>query len=195
MTIAADRLSGVAARLSRELGRAFTRTGAVHTRAVAQRFKPGGAIQTRTGALRRSLGFAVLDKGINSELKLFSAGLPYARIQEEGGTIRPKNKRYLTVPLPAALTAAGVLKGGARLVPSGAKYKTADGDPTFIFRSKRGHLLVGARAKNGRTRLLYVLKPSVTLSARLGFRETFEKITLPFLEAEMRRALETAVSA
>jgi hypothetical protein len=184
-------LAGVAAQLGADLRRALGRAGATHQRAMAKRFVPYGAgdpIQTRSGTLRRSFGFEVRE----DTLRLFSEGAAYARIQEEGGTIRPKNKRYLTVPLPDALTPGGSLKGGARLVPRGRKYETADGDPTFIFRSKRGNLLVGARARNGATRLLYVLKTQVSLRARLGFRETFDRVTEPALRSDFLRAVETA---
>lgn len=178
-------------RMSEALRTTFARAGAVHQRAMAERFR-SGAITVRTGALRRSMGFSVDGDGFESSLRVF-AGTPYANIQEEGGTIRPKNKRFLTVPLPDALTPAGVLKGGARLVQRGKRYETADGRPTFIFRSKRGNLLVGARAKNGQTRLLYALKTSVTLKPRLGFRETFERVTIPFIQADLERAAQRAV--
>ena len=191
-------LSAVVTRLSAGVKAALDRAGAAHQRAMAQRFVPYGQrdpIQTRSGALRRSFGWAVRGSGLDSEMRVFSTGIPYARVQEEGGVVRPKNKRYLTVPLPDALTGAGVLKGGARLVPRGRKYETADGLPTFIFRSKRGNLLIGARAKNDALRLLYVLKPEVRLKARLGFRETFDKITEPFLDAELAKAAREAVRA
>lgn len=196
-------LALVVQRLSAGVKAAFAKAGAAHQRAMAERFKPyggvgfggGGAagIQTRSGALRRSFGWETRGEGLDSALRVFSAGLPYARIQEEGGVVRPKNKRYLTVPLPDALTPGGSLKGGARLVPRGNKYQTADGLPTFVFRSKRGNLLVGARARNGRLRLLYALKPQVTLKPRLGFRETFERVTRPMIDVELRRAAVEAV--
>lgn len=189
-----DLISKLSAHVPAAINRAMNKAGAAHTRAMAKRFESyqgrrsgfDTAIQTRSGALRRSFGFALGGSGADAELKLFSAGLPYARTQEYGGTIRPKNKRYLTIPLPDALTPAGVLKGGARLVPRGKGYATADGDPTFIFRSKRGNLLVGARAKNGKTRLLYALRSQVNLRPRLGFRQVFETYTAPLLLSLMR---------
>lgn len=180
---------GVVQTLSRGLAKAFRDAGAVHTRAMTQKVKSGGSIQTRTGALRRSFGFETRGEGLALELRVFSAGVPYANVQEYGGVIRPKNKRYLTIPLDDAKTPGGALKGGAKLVQRGNKYETADGAPTFIFRSKRGNLLIGSRARNGSLRLLYTLKPSVTLKPRLGFRETFETTTRPFLEERMRRLL------
>ena len=192
-----DLISRLSARVPAAINRAMRTAGAAHTRAMAKRFEPyqgrrsgfDTSIQTRSGALRRSFDFALRGSGADAELKLFSAGQPYARTQEYGGTIRPKNKRYLTVPLPDALTASGVLKGGVRLVQRGKGYATADGEPTFIFRSKRGALLIGARARNGRTHLLYALREQVRLRPRLGFREVFETYTAPLLLSLMRAEL------
>jgi hypothetical protein len=196
----------IRARLQTRIGagvqRALRDTGAVHQRAMAERFKPYAgrragfdtSIQTRSGALRRAFGFAVGGSGLAAELRLYAAGLSYIRAQEYGATIKPRNKRYLTVPLDDALTPSGVQKGGARLVRRGNRYFTADGDPTFIFRSKRGSLLIGSRAKNGRMRLLYALRSSVSLRPRLGFRETFERVTVPSLRARLAQAAREAVA-
>lgn len=179
-------LSTLVARVSAGVRQSLERGGLFHQREMAR------SASVRTGALRRSFGYAVEGQGLASVLRVFSQGLPYAAIQEFGGTIRPKNKRFLTIPLPDAKTPAGALKGGARLVQRGSKYFTADGDPTFIFRSKRGNLLIGAEAKNGRRRLLYTLKPSVTLKARLGFNRTFQERTAPFILGEIERSLPFA---
>lgn len=174
-------LDALIARASAGVRQALERGGQFHTREMARN------AADRTGTLRRSFGHEVVGQGLTSELRVFSRGTPYAAIQEFGGTIKPKNKRYLTIPLPDAKTPAGALKGGARLVQRGERYFTADGDTTFVFRSKRGNLLVAARAKNGRRRLLYTLKPSVTLKARLGFTRTFQERTAPFILGELER--------
>ncbi len=171
------------ARVSAGVRESLNRGGLFHQREMAR------AAPVRTGNLRRSFGYEVKGQGLASELRVFSQGTTYAAIQEFGGTIKPKTKRFLTIPLPDARTPAGVLKGGARLVQRGSKYFTADGDPTFIFRSKRGNLLIGAEAKNGRRRLLYTLKPSVTLKARLGFNRTFQERTAPFILGEAQKAI------
>lgn len=198
-----DLIARMSTRVPAAINRAMRTAGAAHTRAMAKRFEPyqgrrsgfDTAIQTRSGALRRSFGFALNGSGADAELRMFSAGLPYTRTQEFGGVIRPKSKRYLTVPLPDALTASGVPKGGARLVQRGTtktgrpKYATADGQPTFIFRSRRGSLLIGSRARNGRTRLLYALREQVNLRPRLGFRHVFETYTAPLLLDLMRAGL------
>lgn len=179
-------LNDLIARASAGVRQSLERGGLFHVRQMARE------APVRTGTLRRSFGHEVRGQGLTSELRVFSQGTPYAAIQEFGGTIKPKNKRFLTVPLPDAKTPAGALKGGARLVQRGSRYFTADGEPTFIFRSKRGNLLIGSEAKNGRRRLLYTLKTSVTLKARLGFRATFADKTAPFILGELEKSVPFA---
>ena len=58
-------------------------------------------------------------------------GVPYARIHESGGTIRPTKRQWLTIPLGAAKTAGGALRGGALSF-----------DNTFFIRSRKGNLLI-----------------------------------------------------
>lgn len=181
---------------------ALTRAGAFHVREMARRFSPygsgsaagfGGSIQTRSGALRRSFGFTVEGGGEESRVVMFSGGTGYSRIQELGGTITPKRRRFLTVPLPRALTPAGVLKGGARLVKRGDGYYTADGQRTVLFTSKRGNSIIASVSGSGRSRKLtplYVLRSSVRLRPRLGFVRTFRDKTEPFFQAELARAVK-----
>lgn len=184
---------------------ALTRAGAFHVREMARRFVPygsgsaagfGGGIQIRSGALRRSFGFTVENDGDGSRVVMFSGGSGYSRIQEFGGTITPKRRRFLTVPLPPALTPAGVLKGGARLVHRGDGYYTADGKRTVLFTSKRGNAIIASISGRGRSRTLtplYVLKSSVRLRPRLGFVRTFRDRTEPFFRGELERAVKEAL--
>jgi hypothetical protein len=55
-------------------------------------------------------------------------------------TVLPKNKKFLTIPLPAALTPAGVLRGGARSPIWGE---------TFVMGGRNGGplLIAGKRVK------------------------------------------------
>ena len=46
--------------------------------------------------------------GVRVTVQAGDAEVPYARIQEEGGTITPRNARFLAIPVGPALTAAGV---------------------------------------------------------------------------------------
>jgi hypothetical protein len=119
---------------------------------------------------------------------MYAAGLRYIHAQEYGGTIRPRSRRFLTVPLPGALTAAGVTRGGARLVNRGGRWQTADGRPTVIFTGRSGYGIIAEVRGEGRNRRLnnlYVLRPFVRLRPRLGFRKTFQEETLPFIDQEL----------
>jgi hypothetical protein len=74
----------------------------------------------------------------------------YANILEEGGTIVPKNKKYLTIPFQAALTSAGVMK-----YPSARDYPN-----TFIA----GRTIM-QRQGSGSIPLFYLAR-SVTIPAK-----------------------------
>ena len=197
-----EKLNRLRTRLPAAMKRVLERTGSTHTRAMAQRFVPYSGrtagfntdIQMRSGALRRSFSFHVSPGG--DELRLVAGGLRYIRMQEYGGTIVPKTRKYLTVPLPAALTPSGVLKGGARLVTrtfagprGGDVHTTADGRPTVIFHGRSGTLIVAAK-QGKRIVPLYALVKSVRLRGRLGFAKTFSERTEPFALRETAAALE-----
>jgi len=95
-------------------------------------------LHVRSGYLRRSLGYEVA--GANSgpgldgvALRTFSAGTSYARLQEYGGEVSPKNVKNLTLPQKAALTAAGVARFSAR------ELLERRGD-AFFLKDKRGRV-------------------------------------------------------
>ena len=148
-------------------------------RSVKQRFKGGGKgasggkdLYSRTGALRRSVRFK-LNRGARTlHMLVGDAATPYANIQEDGGTVRPKRKKFLTIPLDNAKTASGALSGSYKIRRDGRGFKTDKG-PTFIYKSKAGNLIVAVK-RNNRKKIdlrrdsLYVLKKSVTIKARLG---------------------------
>lgn len=150
----------------------------LHQKAMAQRVK-GPALMRRTGALVRSLRSTPATR-IGSTIDARShigRGAPYARVHEKGATIRPKKGRYLTIPLDAAKTPAGVPRAAAKLRNVGGKWQTtnkvpgASGLDTFIF-SKGQRKFIAVRSGGGLLPL-YVLKRQVRISARLGFRDTF----------------------
>ena len=79
---------------------------------------------------------------------------PYATIHEKGGTIQAKYAEYLTMPLPRALTPAGVVKKPA-----------TDWEDTFVQKSKKGNLIIFQ--KSGRNIIpLFVLKRKVKIPKR-----------------------------
>ena len=75
----------------------------------------GARLQVRSGQLRRSVQADLVEEGPGALLLRLRAGggtkeLAYARVQELGGTIRPRNGRFLAIPWRGgpALTAGGV---------------------------------------------------------------------------------------
>lgn len=103
-------------------------------------------LQNRSKRLKNSIGYDVLGKteleGMG--LTVFSSGTPYARIQEYGGTIVPVNKKFLTIPLDAALTESGVSR-----YPSAAYLFDKYPKQMFVLKTKAGQLFVCSRGEPG----------------------------------------------
>lgn len=59
------------------------------------------------------------------------SNLTYARIHEEGGVIRPRKAKYLTIPVGKALTAAGVVRKPYRQW-SGLELRPRKGKPGYV---------------------------------------------------------------
>lgn len=141
-------------------------------------------LHNRTGALRRSLGRSVTGRDVRTlRMRVFSSGVPYARIQEFGGEVVPRTRRWLTIPLPDNMTPAGVTRETAPLaIMHGA----------FFFKSKTGKLLI-AKREGDRLRFLFVLKKRVRIPAgRLGFFDTWDRLR-PSRVRRHRKALAMAV--
>ena len=150
---------------------------------------PGGTgadtLSRRTGALVNSIIASVRVNGETFATIQGSIGsdVPYAGIQEFGGTIVPKNATYLTIPLPAALDGSGV--------PLYAKAR--DWPNTFVARSKAGNLIIFQ--KRGSSIVpLYVLKTSVTIPPRLGMKKTLDA-GLPYFVGRAMDALVAGITA
>ena len=144
----------------------------------------GGGLRVRSGALRRSLGYRVTSRtqggtgGIG--LRVFSAGVTYAPIQELGGVITPKRAKWLTIPLPPNMTPAGVTRLTAREVINKGG---------FFATSKKGNLLIFNRAGEPQ----FVLKKKVRIpKGRLGFVKTWDR-NEPSRFNRHRRALRLAI--
>jgi len=143
-------------------------------------------LKRRSGKLAQSLGYRVDDDGGAISATIGSGVLTgkrvkYADIQERGGEVR--GKPWLTVPLPAALTPAGVMK-----MP-----RARDFPNTFIQKSKKGNLLIFQKKDKG-IRPLFVLKRSVTIkpsrymaeSLRQTRGEAIKKIEAVIMESVSR---------
>jgi len=170
-----------------EVDRAFTAAGH-HAVNLSKEQAKGRGVQDRTNRLADSFGFRVEGRGSDASrfrrrLEVFSAGVPYARDQEYGATIRPRRKKWLTIPLPDAKTAKGVARGSAR------SFKD-----TFFRRSRKGNLLLSQRLASGELRNLFVLKKRVRVPGRLGFRKVWRDEAEPFLLKRVRYAIHRALS-
>lgn len=155
-------------------------------RAIKAQYSESG-LAVRTGALKGSAqSGGVVDNGAKVSGKvLVGQGLPYAQIQEDGGTVVPTHGQFLAIPLDAAKTPAGV----ARFAPRDA---VANGyDRTFI----EDGIIFGAKWNGSRNDFvpLFKLVRSVTIPAHHFVRDAFKKMQ-PKIEAEINAAVKRAVS-
>jgi len=119
----------------------------------------GSPLKSRTGRLSNSIGSRVQTTSVGVQAIIGSGvgrgeRVPYAGIHETGGTIRPKNSKYLTIPLKAAKTAGGAPRGKAR-----------DFSNTFVLKAKSGQLLIVQKTGKDSLTPLFVLKKSVKVPA------------------------------
>jgi phage gpG-like protein len=143
--------------------------------AIMQKKVSGQVLRRRTGELSRSIKSLVVGTNLTNLYGEISISVPYAAIHEYGGTIKAKNAKYLTIPLPSNQTPSGVMKKTARQVIE---------EGGFTAKSKKGNLLMFGK-KGQDIEPLFALKKQVDIPARLGFRETFED-TMQELPAQIR---------
>lgn len=134
-------------------------------------------------------------------LLAYSAGKPYARIQEFGGTITPKRGRFLTIPTAGNLTPAGVTR-----FPSARDFIETHPGETFFLRPKAnpGSLLLMWQKPNPASRKssgvkgkgeaipMFFLTKKVTIPPRLGLRKTWASLA-PERRKAIGEALQRAV--
>lgn len=119
-------------------------------------------LRVRTGRLRNTVSGTAEVNGDEAVITLSAGGrgqrgpVPYGRIQEEGGTIKPVNGRFLAIPVGHALTAAGV-----------ARYPSPRDVPGLRFVPIRGgamgRLVRDVGGRRARTDLYFLLVRSVTI--------------------------------
>jgi len=149
--------------------------------------RPGLMVQT--GALRASMKTEVKGatlKTIEGRASIGGRKTPYARIQEEGGVVKPKRAKMLKVPMDDAKTAGGRVK--AEYLRPGKNpnlaltYRTVQGRrlPFLAERSQssrgrdaQGKFMKAKADKNAK--LIFRLVPQVTIPARLGFVATLRE--------------------
>lgn len=154
-----DRFAAVARGLTRrELQRGARN---FKTRMLRERLSGRPGLRRITGRTARSLKATVSGTANTLRLnaRIGNAQTPGIRIHEGGGTIRPKTKPWLAIPL-------GPARGG----------KARRGQVDFWMPGRRdpSHI-VGMRVTDGGVEPVVVLVPSVDIPARLQFRVTFDK--------------------
>lgn len=210
-------------RLFTQLKSAFRKAGAEHDRAMQARLRGGGTLKRRTGGLARAVGWRVDgDQVDNLTLTVYVAGRKDAKAHEYGARIRPVRSKYLTIPGPDNLTAAGVARepsmrafiertkgfGTLRIFPSLRKQGTLLA--VFFPNALQRKLATGAdlkRVNRGRKsnvggQLMWILKKQVTLpgpsttgaASRLGFHDTW-KGNVEQRMARHREAVAVALGA
>ena len=106
----------------------------------------------------------------------------YMMMHETGGTIRAKNAKYLTIPLPAALNADGTPK----------KRRARDWNNTFVIKGKkRGTLVIMQKVGRGAVPL-YALKKRVRIPRRLGLAKELRSKRPAFRRTVLDRIMEMA---
>lgn len=149
-------------------------------RAAMDKLRGGGAdhLNVRTGALRDSLtkpgAIEVEHDALGYKAAVgFRKGVvdAYAPIQEYGGTVRPKNARVLTIPLPENLTAAGVARVASPRDVEGGFWRQGAQHPVFWGPGPTS----GGLSGKWDAVPLFVGVPSVTIPERKPLRSALEE--------------------
>lgn len=117
----------------------------------------GTILNRRTGNLAaRTRVTQATVTGRQVSITIQTNGVPYGLIHETGGTIVPKEKQFLTIPLPGALTPSGVLRKSAGEL----QQNPSPFDTTFIHDGT----IIGER--NDALTPLFILRKKVEIPAR-----------------------------
>lgn len=109
--------------------------------------------------------------------------VPYARLQEYGGTVVPVNGKYLTIPVGPALNAIGQAKyESARQAPGLQFVQSLKGQPLLVKLKK------GPKGSAPTVEVWYVLRTSVTLPARRYLRDAQASVLAELPERLAREA-------
>jgi hypothetical protein len=150
----------------------------------------GDTLRSRTGNTRRQLRVsAPRTRGDDAFVVVGAAGTSgrILRAHEEGKTIRPRLRQWLTIPMGAAKTRAGVARGPARSFPDAFFVRgRGGGQRLFIVREKT------KGAGKGSLELLFVLVKRVKLPKRRT-AEASKREAEPKIVALFRGAVSLAV--
>jgi len=163
------------------------------------RGRPG--VTRRTGDLIKSFALGSTragGTGVGAVEAWLASRSAYAGIQETGGRVKPRRRKYLAIPLKAAQTKARDVSGKFIGTIAGQTQPSLYGvKGLFVIKSKKGNLLlVKRKSKKGGIIPLFVLKKSVKIPARLAFRATFKQFMRgSWTRGELKRIVSAAWKA
>ena len=181
-------LDEIPGKLRHGVERAMNTIGIEMTRYVKTQKLSGQSLNVRSGNLRRAIFYRV---GSTSDDSFVFIGADlnkaiYARIQEYGGVIRPKNAAHLTIPIGEALTGNGVARFTARqLIQSPGSYG-------YVGTFTRNKVIFGRR-ENKTFEPLFVLKDQVTIK-RVGYLNDSMRERKDWMRGVVKLELEKAIS-
>jgi phage gpG-like protein len=177
-----ERLRGLGDRMPKVAGVIVRNTMHAWSDQIQLAIRKGAILRRRSGRLATSWGVQAgnlqVKKSGTGATATLSSNVKYAAIQEHGGKVTPKRSQYLAVPLPPALTRAGV-----------PKFPRARDVPDLVpIRSRRGNLLL-AKVLGDKLEPWYVLKREVTIPAS-GYLSKSGKKAERFIPAIADKAIE-----
>ena len=195
-----DGIGKIPPNIFKQAERIITRQARAMQRYVRTEHLTGGTTSTRlrvrTGKLRASCIPIPTEIKEGSVEGGISFGTVYGRVhvgpKGQTTTITPKKGKYLTIPLPAAMTGAGVARGSARQGPWGE---------TFVAKSKEtGGLIIFGKRKitsgkkvgelRGQITPLFLLLKSVRIKARVHPEELIAWIKPKMIEDFLKGGIE-----
>ncbi len=148
-------------------------------------------LAVRTGRLRASVSVIPIEESSGAIQSGVRFGTVYARVhvgpKDQVTKIVPKKAKYLAIPLPGAMTKAGVARGTPRGGPWGETFvRRVKGKDTLMIFGKM-EITKGARAGQLRSKIipLFILLKSVTIKARVHPEEILQYIE-PKVKEEFR---------
>ena len=195
-----DGIGKIPPNIFKQAERIITRQARAMQRYVRTEHLTGGTTDTRLRARTGKLRASCIP--IKTEIKEgsveggISFGTVYGRVhvgpKGQTTTITPKKGKYLTIPLPAAMTGAGVARGSARQGPWGE---------TFVAKSKEtGSLIIFGKRKitsgkkvgelRGQITPLFLLLKSVRIKARVHPEELIAWIKPKMIEDFLKGGIE-----
>ena len=158
---------------------------------ISSRLSGGSGLNRRTGVLARVASWDVTTEdapvGTVMTVKAVGPATKYAPLQENGGTVRPVNAKWLWIPLPKNQTAKGVERLSPReAIEQGGFIRNG------VFFGK-AQTAKDARRAGERLVPLFALKKSVTIQGKLGAGQLFRAM-LPWLEMGLQEDLNGALT-